>query len=258
MTIKIAWFSTGSGLGSRNLLQYTQSIISNDRLPLRIECIFSNREYGEHSGSNQFFSLVNNLKIPLVTHSSSKFYVSRERTPANRTCFDEDVIKKLANYSPDLVVFAGYKLIVSKEFCDRYTIINLHPALPGGPAGTWQDVIWQLINLNSTHTGATIHLVTEYLDRGPPLTFFKIPINTNAFIPLWKGINGKTVEEIQLQDGDHNPLFKAIRESGLKREAHLIVESLRYIAENPSVLSTMADGRFKAPISLTEVIEDKL
>ncbi|MBH75075.1 MAG: phosphoglycerate transporter [Dehalococcoidia bacterium] len=255
MTIKIAWFSTGSGFGSRNLLEATYSSITQDNLSLDIECVFSNREEGEHSGSDQFFSLVHSLNIPLLTHSSNRFYASKEKNKETRTRFDQGVIKKLSAFSPDLVIFAGYKLIVSKELCDYFTIINLHPALPSGPTGTWQDVIWQLIQSKSTHTGATIHQVTEYLDQGPPITYFKIPIHTDSFAPLWKEIDGKTIEDIRLHDGEDNALFKAIRESGLKREGHLIVESLRYIAKNPTILTTLANGNLAKPISLTEVIE---
>lgn len=255
MTIKIAWFSTGSGFGSRNLLKATHSSLTQDNSSLKIECVFSNREQWEHSGSDQFFSLVNSLNIPLLTYSSKKFFAKKEKTKETRTRFDEGIIKKLSAFSPDLVIFAGYKLIVSKKLCDYFTIINLHPALPSGPAGTWQDVIWQLIQDKSTHTGATIHQVTEYLDQGPPITYFKVPIHTDSFAPLWKDIEGKTVKEIKLHDGEENALFKAIREAGLKREGRLIVESLRYIAENPTILTTLANRHLAKPISLTEVIE---
>ena len=255
MTIKIAWFSTGSGLGSRNLLEATYASITQDDLPLKIECVFSNREQGEHTGSDKFFSLVNSINIPLLTYSSKRFYELREKTKETRTSFDQEIIKKLSAFSPDLVIFAGYKLIVSKELCEYFPIINLHPALPSGPPGTWQDVIWQLIQSKSTHTGATIHQVTEYLDQGPPIAYFKIPIHTDSFAPLWKEVNGRAVEEIQLHEGEDNGLFKAIRESGLKREGCLIVESLRYIAENPTILASMANGNLAQPISLTEVIE---
>jgi phosphoribosylglycinamide formyltransferase-1 len=46
-------------------------------------------------------------------------------------------------------------------------MINLHPAAPGGPTGTWQEVIWQLIEGRAVETGVMMHLVTPELDRGP-------------------------------------------------------------------------------------------
>ena len=49
----------------------------------------------------------------------------------------------LVPYRLGLLVMAGYMLIVSPAMCRRYALLNLHPALPGGPTGTWQQVIWQ-------------------------------------------------------------------------------------------------------------------
>ena len=62
---------------------------------------------------------------------------------------------------------AGYMLISSPAFCRRYAILNLHPALPGDPTGTWQQVIWQLLEDDAAETGAMMHLATAQLDRGP-------------------------------------------------------------------------------------------
>ncbi|GAH59253.1 unnamed protein product, partial [marine sediment metagenome] len=42
----------------------------------------------------------------------------------------------------------------------RYNMVNLHPAAPGGPTGTWQEVIWQLIENKAEETGVMMHLVT--------------------------------------------------------------------------------------------------
>ena len=55
-------------------------------------------------------------------------------------------MNRLQGFHPDLCVLAGYMLIVGEEMCQRYNMINLHPAAPGGPTGTWQEVIWQLID----------------------------------------------------------------------------------------------------------------
>ena len=40
-------------------------------------------------------------------------------------------------FKPDLSLLAGYMLIISPEMCRRYPLINLHPAAPDGPKGTW-------------------------------------------------------------------------------------------------------------------------
>ena len=60
--------------------------------------------------------------------------------------------------------------------CRRYAILNLHPALPAGPTGTWQEVIWQLLEHEATETGAMIHLRQRPVDRGPVISYFRFPL----------------------------------------------------------------------------------
>jgi folate-dependent phosphoribosylglycinamide formyltransferase PurN len=93
-----------------------------------------------------------------------------------RLAYDRAVMAALADYQADLAVLAGYMLIVGPEMCASYTMINLHPALPGGPTGTWQQVIRQLIDEGAAVTGAMMHLVTPELDRGPAISYFTFPI----------------------------------------------------------------------------------
>ena len=63
-----------------------------------------------------------------------------------RTLFDKEVYERIKNFDVDIVMLAGYMLILSKFLCNKFTFINLHPALPWGPKGTWQEVINQIIN----------------------------------------------------------------------------------------------------------------
>jgi len=110
--------------------------------------------------------------------------------------------------------------------CQRYNMINLHPAAPGGPTGTWQEVIWQLINSEAQETGAMMHLVTPELDKGPPVTYCTFPIRGEPFDRYWQEIKGHPLEQIKKQ-GENNPLFKLIRQHGLAREFPLIISTLK-------------------------------
>jgi hypothetical protein len=75
--------------------------------------------------------------------------------------------------------------------CLRYNMINLHPAAPGGPAGTWQEVIWQLIRTGAHKTGVMMHLVTPELDRGPVVTYCIFSIRgSTPFDGYWQEIEG--------------------------------------------------------------------
>ena len=55
-------------------------------------------------------------------------------------------------------------------------MLNLHPALPGGPKGMWQQVIWELLEDEADETGAMIHLATAQLDRGPVVSTFRFSL----------------------------------------------------------------------------------
>ena len=174
--LTVGWFSTGRGEGSLGLLRFIQERISLGDIDARIQFVFSNREPGEAEGSDRFFQQVRDYNIPLVNFSSQRFRRQRGgRFADHRPEYDREVMARLGESSPDVCVLAGYMLIVGSEMCRRYTMLNLHPALPTGPAGTWQEVIWELIESRADRTGAMVHLATEELDNGPVIAYFHLP-----------------------------------------------------------------------------------
>ncbi len=230
--IDIGWFSTGRGEGSLGLLQTAQEAILRGELDSRIQFIFSNREPGEAEGSDRFFQQAQDYGIPLVTFSSQRFRSSRGGGPfsRHRLEFDREVMKRLEGYEPDICVLAGYMLITDTELCNRYTMLNFHPAPPNGPVGTWQDVVWQLIEEGAQEAGGYIHLATEDLDRGPVLTWYSFPIKGGAFDALWQQIEGRTVKDLKANEGESPPLFQLIREEGVRRERPHLLETLKAFA----------------------------
>ena len=231
--LRIGWFSTGRGEGSRGLIRFVRKAIDEGSLDAEIEFVFSNREPGETEGSDQFFDLVRSYNLPMVTLSSSRYRREHGGGPIanHREGFDREVIRLLGSYQPDVCVLAGYMLICSGEMCHRYPLLNLHGALPDGPTGTWQSVIWQLIAARSTQTGAMIHLATEEVDRGPVLSHCVVPLTGETFDPHWNAIRGKDVEQTRTKEGEDLPLFQLIREAGYRREPYLILETLRAVAD---------------------------
>ena len=117
--------------------------------------------------------------------SSQRFRRERgaRRFDEVREEFDRQVLQHLQGFDPDLCVLAGYMLYTGPELCRRFTMINLHPALPDGPIGTWQEVVWQLIEQRASETGAMIHLATEEWDRGPAITYYSFPHNRATLRP---------------------------------------------------------------------------
>ena len=231
--LRIGWFATGRGEGSRGLLRFIHEAIAECRLDAEIEFVFSNREPGEAEGSDQFFDLVRSYNHPLVTLSSSRYRREHGGGPMarHRAGFDREALRLLEHYRPDVCALAGYMLICSGEMCRRYPLLNLHGALPDGPTGTWQSVIWQLIESRAKQTGSMIHLATEEVDRGPALSHCVVPITGEGFDEDWEGLCGRDVANIRDAEGEDFPLFQRIREAGYRREPYLVLETLRAVAD---------------------------
>lgn len=259
--LTMGWFSTGRGEGSFGLLQKVQEAIERGELSAQIQFVFSNREPGEAEGSDRFFQQVNDYGIPLVTLSSQRFRRERGGGPfsLHRLDFDREVMKRLEGYEPDVCVFAGYGLITDVEMCNRYTMLNLHPALPGGPVGTWQQVIWKLIEDRAKESGVYIHLATEDLDMGPVLTYCSFPLTGETFDPLWSAIEGRSVDDLKAAEGEELPLFQLIRKEGIKRERPLLLETLKAFANGDIRVEGRrpldASGNLTGGLSLNEAIK---
>ena len=247
--LNIGWFSTGRGEGSRGLLRFIQERIDRGLLDARIQFVFSNRDRGQATGSDQFFNLVDSYNLPLVTRSSAQYRRSRSSAGLSweelRPDYDRLVLEDLQEYRPDICVLAGYMLIVSGEMCRRFPLLNLHPALPDGPIGTWQTVTWELIRQRATRTGAMIHLATEELDRGPVVSYCTVPIVGADFDSDWQDLEGQDLEEVKATRGEDLPLFQKIRHAQYVQEPYLILETLRAVADGRVKISGggVADGK---------------
>jgi len=229
---RIGWFSTGRDEAACHLLRAVWHSIEEGKIKAEITFVFSNREPGETAESDLFFELVKSYRIPLICLSSKRLKKSNvERWKGD---FEKEVMRKLegSRPGPDLFVLAGYMLIVGKEMCQRSPMINLHPAAPGGPKGTWQEVIWQLIESKAEESGAMMHLVTPQLDEGPEVTYCTFSIRGKPFNRYWDEIKNRSIVEVKEQEGERNPLFQEIRRHGLAREFPLIIATIKAFSEN--------------------------
>ena len=237
--IRIGWFSTGRGEGSQKLLRAAVDAIREGRLDAEIAFVFSNREHGQFEPTDAFFGQVRSYHIPLVTLSDTWFRrehggeVARagQALPAWRTDYDRQVAQMLAAHDYDIGMLAGYMLITTPPLLESRPLLNLHPAAPGQPAGTWQDVTWKLIEQRVDHGGVRIHLVTPALDEGPIVTYCTYPLRGATIDLLWRGVENRTVDEMRKNEGEANPLFQEMRRRGAARELPLVVETLRAFAD---------------------------
>jgi folate-dependent phosphoribosylglycinamide formyltransferase PurN len=259
---KLGWFSTGRDRAARELLQTVWHSINKGEMKAEISFVFSNREFGESTESDLFFELVRSYGLPLICLSSGKLKGEMNDKANWRQMYDKGVMQLLESYHPDLCVLAGYMLIVGEEMCTKYNMLNLHPAAPGGPAGTWQEVIWRLIEERAEESGVMMHLVTPELDKGPPVTYCTFPIRGESFDRYWQEIEGIPIAELKAKQGGNNPLFKQIRKQGLAREFPLIVATLKAFGEgrlkieDKRMVST--GGEVGGGYNLTREINDEL
>ncbi len=266
---RLGWFSTGRDKAARDLLQVVYDRIKEGFIPAKIAYVFLSREPGESPESDAFLDLCSSLGLKSYTFSALKYAPElRQRDREEwRKLYHREVYELIKKEPVDLIVLAGYMWVVSAELCQLLPMINLHPALPGGPKGTWQEVIWQLLREEAKETGVMMHLVTPELDRGPAVTFCRFPIQGGKFAPLWevfkRKVKQKGFETIVKEDGEKEPLFALIREEGVKRELPLIVYTIKAFAEGEVQLKDRnlydkMGNRLPGPYDLTERIEKYL
>lgn len=88
-----------------------------------------------------------------------------------RAEFNEAFIKQLDSWKPDLIVLAGFLVIIPKELVLKYPnkIINIHPSLIPAFCGTnfyGLKVHEEALKRGVKVTGATVHYVDEGTDTG--------------------------------------------------------------------------------------------
>jgi phosphoribosylglycinamide formyltransferase 1 len=234
---RIGWFSTGRDAAARDLLKAAADAISSGEIKAQIDFVFCSREPGEAKDSDRFIEQVKAYNIPLVCFSYQRFKNKHASVkldngfPSWRLDYDREVMSRLKQFNPELCMLAGYMLIVGPELCTHYNMINLHPAAPGGPTGTWQEVVWQLIEQKAKSSGVMMHMVTPELDRGPVVSFCLYSLRVGEFDPQWWQYESMDAEDIKRAEGEANPLFQAIRAEGLKREFPLIIATIKAFSQ---------------------------
>ena len=113
------------------------------------------------------------------------------RDPQARETYDRRLADVVAAFAPDLIVLAGWMLMLTPPFLDRFPgrIINVHPALlPDGneaevmtshgaqPALRGHQAVRDALRLRLPVTGATVHFVTLEVDSGPVILREEVPI----------------------------------------------------------------------------------
>ena len=281
--LQLGWFSSGNDEMARELLLEVWRRRARESLEVEIPFVFCNREPGGSPTTKiaadrvRFLAMVKELGIDLVTVDHLKVEPELRKQGLAKTTdhskpsptlmewrnvYGRRVIEAIedAGHDPDVCMLAGYMLIWSEAECQRYDAINLHPALPWGPQGTWQEVIWELMERGEREQGAMMHLVTPELDRGPPVAYCKFPIVGEDWEPLWDHVQQEGVTAIKEQEGETNTLFRRIRAEGERRELPLIGITVRALSNGRLKIVgkrpvTFGDHEAEAAADITDAIE---
>lgn len=92
----------------------------------------------------------------------------------NREAFNEKLLERVNSYEPDLIVLAGFLVVIPPEMIAAYRnrMINIHPSLIPAFCGTGYyglKVHEAALARGVKVVGATVHFVDEGTDTGPIL-----------------------------------------------------------------------------------------
>ncbi len=282
MALRMGWFTTGRDPAARNLLRTVHEDLMKNRVPATIEWIFCHRETGdaapnqEYFERERFFDLAAELDIPVATRSHVRFLpemrtkaLAESRSAANasptleewRNLYGAEVMHVM-NLLPavDIIVMAGYMLILGDPELEGLVMVNIHPALPWGPRGTWQEVIHQLIAEDAAEQGIMVHMVTKELDRGPVISYCRFPIKGEGWDDLWERWKTEIPSDAPREARESHPLFRKIRTEGEIRELPLLRSAIRELAYGNIAIrdrKIWAGGKLQEEgVDLTGIIED--
>ncbi len=268
MTLSIGWYTTARGLGSRGMFEAVRRAIDERTLDARFAYVFVNRAEGEDTLTDGFFNLVRGADVPLLTLSSVGYRRAHggERSqsdaplPPWREAFDREVADLVDERPADIGVLAGYMLIFTAPFVETHPVLNLHPALPGGPTGTWNEVIRKLIRGNASHSGVMVHLAIAAVDMGPVAAFARYAIRGGDWDALWDALGDPTA----LDDAaiESSVLFAKIRQTQVAYEAPLLVAALQGFADGRLHVDRTRivdlEGDDAPPLDLTADVEARM
>ncbi len=169
-TFKVAVLISGNG---SNL----QSLIDNFKKEslIDIKCVISNKE--------------NAFGLERATEANIDNYFVDHTKFRTREEFDQELIKILEEYDPDLIVLAGFMRILSELFVEKYIgkLINIHPSLL--PKYPGLETHKKVIENKDSHHGVTIHYVDKTLDGGPICAQSQMEVTTDNIKDLQNQIH---------------------------------------------------------------------
>lgn len=156
--------------GSGSNLQAVIDAVADGRISANICLVVSNRKAA--------YGLVRAAEhgIPTYYHPLKKY----KDEGKSRDEYEADLAARIAPFTPDLIVLAGWMHILGADFLRQFPnkVINLHPALPGQFVGTQaiERAFAAFAQGEITHSGCMIHYAIPEVDAGAVIVQAEVPI----------------------------------------------------------------------------------
>jgi methylenetetrahydrofolate dehydrogenase (NADP+)/methenyltetrahydrofolate cyclohydrolase len=111
-------------------------------------------------------------------HNLPALFLDRKSFPTTEA-FDAEMTQKMKDAGVEVILLIGYKRIVHEPLLDAFPlhIWNIHPSLLPAFNGKFDaDVHQEVLDAGVKVSGATLHIVTADVDKGPILVQQTIPI----------------------------------------------------------------------------------
>lgn len=140
--------------------------------------VFASGSGSNAENINSYLKNIDDINISLIVTNNKNAYVIERAKKMNIPCqviskaqFQESefVLNILNKYNADLIVLAGFLLLIPEYLIEKYKIINIHPALLpnyGGKGMYGNNVHKAVIENKETESGITIHYVNKKYDEG--------------------------------------------------------------------------------------------
>jgi phosphoribosylglycinamide formyltransferase 1 len=164
---RLAVLISGSGRTLRNLLD----VIGRGELHAEVVCVVSSLEG------------VKGLEI--AAEAGIPAYTVTRAQHKGVEAYSRGMYDVLDPHQPDLIIMAGFlrRLLVFPDWEGR--ILNIHPALLpdaaayAGGKGCYGDRVHEAVIAHGDQlSGATVHVVTDVYDDGPPLMRVEVPVES--------------------------------------------------------------------------------
>jgi phosphoribosylglycinamide formyltransferase-1 len=146
--INIAIFASGSGTNAERLFEH----------------------FAQHPRGRVAVVLTNNPRAGVIARAE-RFGIPVVIFTKQELVSADTVLSHLAQHSVDLIVLAGFLLMIPPKLIQAYhdRIVNIHPALLpayGGAGMYGRHVHEAVVAARETETGISIHYVNEHYDEG--------------------------------------------------------------------------------------------